>query len=98
MGKKTMKGLVWASLLVAFASGCSYHWEKPGMTKDRLLQDKKECIRYAEQSYSWARSALKARREKIRERDRVFHSRDRLPPRSQENTEYLHPVPGRAGI
>ncbi len=84
MSKKTMKGLVWAGLLIAFASGCTYHWEKPGTNKARRLQDKKECLRYAQRSYSWARSALKARREKIREGDRVFHSRDRLPSRSQE--------------
>ncbi len=55
-----MKGLVWAGLLMAFASGCTYSWEKPGMNTARLLQDKKECIRYGERSYSWARSALKA--------------------------------------
>ncbi len=69
-----MKGLVWAGLLMAFASGCTYSWEKPGMNTARLLQDKKECIRYGERSYSWARSALKAGN---------YHRFD-LPSRSQE--------------
>ena len=69
-----MEGLVWAGLLMAFASGCTYSWEKPGMNTARLLQDEKECIRYGERSYSWARSALKAG---------DYHSHSHLPSRSQ---------------
>jgi hypothetical protein len=42
MSKKRVRGLVWAGLLLALASGCTYHWEKPGMNKAWLLQDKKE--------------------------------------------------------
>ncbi len=56
----------------------------PPLGKARLLQDKKECMRHAERSYSWVRSALRARREKIRDGDRVYHSRSDMPSRPQE--------------
>ncbi len=41
-------------------------------------------MRHAERSYSWARSALKARRERSRDGDRVYHSRPDMPSRPQE--------------
>ncbi len=74
-----MKGLVWAGLLMAFSSGCTYSWEKPGMNTAQLLQDKKECIRYGERSYSWARSALHSGSN-----ESVGNSRTSVPSRSQE--------------
>ena len=79
MRKKMMKGLISAGLLMAFASGCAYSWEKPGMTTARLLQDEKECIRYGERSYSWARSALQAGSTGSH-----GNSRTRVPLRSAE--------------
>ena len=79
MRKKMMKGLISAGLLMAFASGCAYSWEKPGMNTARLLQDKKECIRYGERSYSWARSALTAGST-----GNNGNGRTRPPSRSQE--------------
>jgi len=79
MRKKTMKGLISAGLLMAFASGCTYSWEKPGMNTARLLQDKRECIRHGERSYSWARSALHGASN-----GSLGNSRTRVPSRSQE--------------
>jgi len=68
-----MKGLVWAGLLMAFASGCTYSWEKPGMNQARLLQDEKECVRSARGSYSLYRNAQGA-----------GHPRSDRPSRSQK--------------